>query len=147
MSLHKTAFSRLAQTPEAMIPPPSPGGWRRLGLAILYSWKGLCATWRHEAAFRQEILLFSVLLPIAFMVDVASLTRILVVLMMALVISAELFNSGIEAVVDKACPERHELAARAKDCGSAAVFVLLLACLLGWSYLIGLPLLRSLGIV
>jgi diacylglycerol kinase (ATP) len=83
---------------------------------------GIKAALRHEAAFRQELMLSIVLIPLAFWLDVEPLQRILMVGSLFLVMIVELINSAIEAVVDRIGPEKHELSGRAKDLGSAAVF-------------------------
>ncbi|GAM72584.1 diacylglycerol kinase [Vibrio sp. JCM 19236] len=85
----------------------------------------LRAAFKHEAAFRQEVFLAVVLIPIAFILDVSQTERMLMILSVFIVLIAELMNSAVEAVVDRIGPEVHELAGRAKDIGSAAVFVAL----------------------
>src|SRR5579875_1013116 len=108
---------------------PSPRA-KRSGLlrgffALRHSWKGLAATWREESAFRQEVCVAVVLLPVAFIVPVSSAERVLLAASVLLVLLVELINSSIEAAIDRISLERHELSGRAKDCGSAAVTVAL----------------------
>jgi diacylglycerol kinase (ATP) len=98
--------------------------------------KGLVAAWRHEASFRLEALLVVVLVPLGLWLGDGALEKIALVLPVMLVLSAELLNSAIEAVVDMVSPEFHELAGRAKDMGSAAVFVLLVATALTWGVIL-----------
>lgn len=98
-------------------------GLKRIILAFGYSLKGLKSTFKHEAAFRQEVLLAIILIPIAFMLDVTQVQRILLISPVILVLMFEIVNSAIEAVVDRIGSEFHELAGRAKDMGSAAVLV------------------------
>jgi len=98
-------------------------GLRRIINAFGYSIKGFQTAWAHEAAFRQEILFCSVLIPLALWLNVSVLERIALVGALALVIIVELINSAIEAAVDRIGPESHYLSGAAKDLGSAAVLV------------------------
>lgn len=106
--------------------PKGATGVRRLINATRYSLAGLGAALRHEAAFRQELALAAILLPLGVWLGRTGAERALLVGSVLLVLVVELLNSAVEAVVDRASPERHELAGRAKDIGSAAVFVSLL---------------------
>lgn len=116
---------------------PSATGLKRIIKATCYSIQGLKAAWRHEAAFRQELLLILVLTPLAFLVG-KDLTQTMLLLILAwLVVILEIINSSIEAAVDRIGSEHHELSGRAKDLGSAAVFVALGLNLLVWFALIG----------
>lgn len=107
-------------------------GFRRIWHAIGYSFSGLQAALRTEAAFREEALLFVLLLPVLVLLPVSSLIKIVLLLVNTLVLIVELLNSAIEAVVDKASPEVHHLAKRAKDMGSAAVLLCLLVAGITW---------------
>ncbi|SQI35546.1 Diacylglycerol kinase [Leminorella richardii] len=107
-------------------------GLTRIVKAAGYSWKGLCAAWRHEAAFRQESILFIVAAAVACWLDVSLVERILLIGSVALMVVFELLNSAIEAVVDRIGSERHELSGRAKDMGSAAVLIAALIALFIW---------------
>ncbi|PLX96729.1 MAG: diacylglycerol kinase [Desulfuromonas sp.] len=107
-------------------------GLKRIFLAAGYSLSGLVAAARHEAAFRQELLLALVLIPLACWLDVTSMERLLMITAVFLVLIVELLNSAIEAVVDRIGHERHELSGRAKDMGSAAVLVSLLLTAYIW---------------
>lgn len=100
----------------------APSGLRRLAPAVRYSLRGFRAAWRNEAAFRQECVVAAVLVPcaIALAEDLAQTALLLAVT--ALVLVVELLNSAIEAAMDRIGTERHPLAGRAKDLGSAAVF-------------------------
>jgi len=108
-------------------------GLKRIVLAAGNSVAGLRAAFRHEAAFRQELLLTVILIPLACWLDVASTQRALMIAALFIVLIVELLNSAIESAVDRIGPELHELSGRAKDIGSAAVFVSLLmgACIWG----------------
>ncbi len=112
--------------------PKGATGMRRIINAAGYSAAGLAAAFRHEAAFRQELLLAVVLVPLGLWMGRTGMERALLVGSMLLVLVVELLNSGIEAVVDRASPDRHELAGRAKDIGSAAVFVSLVNLAAVW---------------
>jgi diacylglycerol kinase (ATP) len=107
-------------------------GLKRIFLAAGFSLAGITAAFRHEAAFREEILLASVLLPLAFWLPVDPGERVLMIAAVLLVLIVELLNSAIEAVVDRVGTEQHELSGRAKDMGSAAVFISLLLTAYVW---------------
>lgn len=104
---------------------PGATGLTRIIHATGYSMSGLSAAWKHEAAFRQELMLIVVLTPLAFIVGQDLLQSLFLVALAWLVAVVEIMNSAIEAVVDRIGPEHHELSGRAKDLGSAAVFVTL----------------------
>ena len=107
-------------------------GLVRLWNATGYSRDGLLAAWRHEAAFREEVLLAAVAIPLAFYFGKTGVDRALLVGSIVLILIVEILNSGLEAVVDKASPEKHDLAKRAKDMGSAAVLLSLLNAAAVW---------------
>ncbi len=96
-------------------------GLARLLRAARCSWAGLGAAWRNEEAFRQEALMVVVLMPLALWLGENGIERALLGASLLLVLVVELLNSSIEATVDRIGLERHELAGRAKDIGSAAV--------------------------
>ena len=100
-------------------------GLKRILQAAGYSAKGLRATFIHEAAFRQELLLFAILIPVACWLNVEATQRLLMISSLFLVLIVELLNSAIETVVDRIGAEQHELSGRAKDIGSAAVLIAL----------------------
>lgn len=100
-------------------------GLKRIILATGYSLQGLKSAFKHEAAFRQELLLAIILIPIACFLEVSQIERILLITPVILVMIIEIINSAIEAVVDRIGSEHHQLAGRAKDMGSAAVFIAL----------------------
>jgi diacylglycerol kinase (ATP) len=112
-------------------------GPRQVWNAFRWSMKGLRAAWCHEASFRLEAMLAVVLVPLGLWLGEGGVEKLLLVLGPLLVLSAELLNSAIEAVVDKVSPEFNELAGRAKDMGSAAVFVLLVLVALSWVLILG----------
>jgi len=96
-------------------------GLVRLWNALGYSRDGILAAWRHEAAFREEIVLATITIPLALYLGHTGVDRALMVGSIILILIVEILNSAVEAVVDKASPEKHDLAKRAKDMGSAAV--------------------------
>lgn len=107
-------------------------GLRRIWNALFYSLAGLRAAWRHEDAFRQELLLALFLAPLALWLGHTGLERAALIASLFGVVIAELCNSAIEAVVDRVSLESHPLAQRAKDIGSAAVLVAILNVLAVW---------------
>lgn len=112
-------------------------GLPRLINATRYSWQGLTHTWRTEAAFREEVPLALLLIPLALWLDLTGLEQALLVASVMLVLVVELLNSGIEAVVDRIGPELHELSGKAKDVGSAAVLLTLLSAAGCWVLILG----------
>lgn len=109
-----------------------PSGLLRLWRALRYSLSGLAAAFRNEQAFRQELYAAAVLIPLAFWVGNTGVERALLVATVLLVMIVEVLNSAIEAVVDRMGSERHELSGRAKDLGSAAVFLALVLAVCVW---------------
>ena len=112
---------------------PGASGLTRIINAGGYSIKGLKAALKHESAFKQEVALFIILLPVALWLGKGWLHYLLLIGSMLLVLITELLNSAIEAVVDRVGNEHHELAGRAKDMGSAAVFIALMNVLFVWA--------------
>jgi diacylglycerol kinase (ATP) len=108
-------------------------GLVRLWNATGYSRDGILAAWRHEAAFREEILLAAITIPLAFYLGKTGVERALLVGSIILILIVEILNSAVEAVVDKASPEKHDLAKRAKDMGSAAVLFSLVSAAVIWA--------------
>ncbi len=111
---------------------PGATGLTRIVNATGYSLKGLAAALRHESAFRQELALCVVLIPAAIWLGRDAVEWSLLIGSLLLVLIVELLNSAVEAVVDRIGNERHELAGRAKDLGSAAVFVSLVNVVVIW---------------
>lgn len=108
-------------------------GLTRLWNALGYSRDGIAAAWKNEAAFREEILLAAITIPLAFYLGKTGIERALMVGSIILILIVEILNSAVEAVVDKASPEKHELAKRAKDMGSAAVLFSLINAAVVWA--------------
>ena len=114
---------------------PGKTGISRIFAATTYSIKGIKHSWRNEAAFRQESILACLLFPAAFFVGQSATEVALLILCLFIVLITELVNSAIEAIVDKTSPEIHPLAGAAKDCGSAAVCLSLIATVVIWGIL------------
>lgn len=110
-------------------------GLRRLLNAFGYSLQGFRAAWQNEAAFREEAMLTIVLTPVALLLPVTGLEKLLLILSLLLLILVELLNSAVEAVVDRIGPEIHPLSGRAKDLGSAAVLIACLILGLTWLFI------------
>ena len=113
--------------------PRRPG---RILKATQWSMQGLRAAWLHESSFRLEVYLFLVLGPLGFWLGQGGVERALLIGSCLLVLGVELLNSSIEAVIERYGPEFHELAGRAKDMGSAAVFVLMLNVAVTWGVIL-----------
>jgi len=107
-------------------------GIRRLLNAFGYSLAGFRAAYKHEDAFRQEVLLAVILIPLAMWLPVGYLGKALMIGSVLLVIIVELLNSAVEATVDRISLENHDLAKRAKDIGSSAVLVSLVNVVVIW---------------
>ena len=105
--------------------------------AFFNSCAGLADAFRHESAFRQEIVLAAILVPAAFCLRVGAAERALLILSVLLVMIVELLNTGVEVAIDRISYERHTLSKRAKDIGSAAVLVALLVMALVWVLVAG----------
>ena len=104
--------------------------------AAVWSMQGLRATWLHESSFRLEAYLCAILVPLGIVLGQSPVERVLLVGSLLLVLAAELVNSCVEALVDRWGAEFHELAGRAKDMGSAAVFMLMLNVCLCWGLIV-----------
>ena len=111
---------------------PGKKGFVRLADACRYSWKGFTAAYQHEAAFRQELAGTVLGFPVAYFLAKDSVQFLLLTLPLLLLLLVELANSAIEAVVDRTGSEQHELSGRAKDMGSAMVFMALVMVALSW---------------
>jgi len=114
-------------------------GLKRLVNAAGYSWSGIISAFKSEAAFRQELLLACFLIPLAFWLGDTGVEYVLMIAPVILVLVIELLNSAIEAVVDRFGGELHELSGKAKDLGSAAVFMSLVLLVLSWGLVLLSP--------
>lgn len=115
---------------------PGNTGIKRIFNAAGYSWAGLKAAFVHEAAFRQELALCVILIPAGLWLGQTGIERALLIGSLLLVLIVELLNSAIEAAIDRFGGEQHELSGRAKDIGSAAVFVALVNVIVIWGLVI-----------
>ncbi|TVP77913.1 MAG: diacylglycerol kinase [Puniceicoccaceae bacterium] len=113
-------------------------GIKRVFKAFSYSLDGLVSSMKYEAAFRQEVFLAAVLIPASFLLSVPLGQHLVLVASVLLVLIVELLNSAVEAVVDDISLRNRPLAKRAKDMGSAAVFLSLLNCLICWAAVISI---------
>ena len=111
-------------------------GFKRLINACFFSVAGFKATWQHEEAFRQEVILFIVTTPLALWLGDGAIEKVLLIGSVVLVLLVELLNSAVEAVVDRVGFEHHELSGRAKDIGSAAVMLSLLWAAATWALIL-----------
>jgi diacylglycerol kinase (ATP) len=107
-------------------------GITRAFRAAVNSWNGLVFAVREESAFRQELTLASVLVPLSFILPVSPAEHIILFGSVILVLIVELLNSSVEAAIDRISFEKHDLSQRAKDFGSAAVMLALILCLFSW---------------
>ncbi len=104
--------------------------------ACVFSVAGFKATWIHEEAFRQEVLLFVITTPLAIWLGETAIEKLLLIGSIVLVMLVELLNSAVEAVVDRVGLEHHELSGRAKDIGSAAVMLSLTWAAITWTLIL-----------
>ena len=118
------------------MPSTEPRGPRQIYKAFKWSMKGLHAGWIFESSFRLEVYLFVIFGPVGLWIGRGAIEKVILAGSLLLVLSAELLNSAVEAVVDKVSPEFHELAGRAKDMGSAAVFLLMMNVMLCWGLIL-----------
>jgi diacylglycerol kinase (ATP) len=118
----------MATGKNTILPRGPVGVWK----ALRWSLQGIGIAWQVEESFRLEVYLFLVMGPLGLWLGQNGVERALLVGCLLLVMSAELLNSGIEAVIERYGAEHHEMAGRAKDMGSAAVFVLMMNVLLCW---------------
>jgi len=111
-------------------------GLKRIINAFFFSLAGFKATWSHEEAFKQEVILFIVTTPLAIWLGETSVEKLLLIGSVILVLVVELLNSAVEAVVDRVGFDYHELSGRAKDIGSAAVMLSLLWAAVTWTLIL-----------
>jgi len=114
------------------LPPAKTTGWQRIVNAAGYSIKGLISTCQSEAAFRQELWLLAIAVPLAFWLGDTALETGLLLASVILVLIVELLNSALESIVDRVSLEHHPLSGKAKDQGSAAVLLALILAGIIW---------------
>ena len=111
-------------------------GLTRAFRAAVNSWNGLIYAYKEESAFRQELALGLILIPLAIFLPVSPIEKILLISSVVLVLIVELLNSSVEAAIDRISFEVHDLSKRAKDFGSAAVMLALLLCFITWAVIV-----------
>ena len=114
----------------------SKSGFKRIFSAVFYSIDGFRAAWKHEHAFRQELMIAVPGIVIALFLPVTALERLALIAVLLLVLIIELINSAIEAVVDRVSLDRNPLSKNAKDLGSAAVMLSFLLALATWGIIV-----------
>ena len=129
---HTSSNSRQSHPSDPIFNKPGKRGVARLIAATGYSLQGFKATWKHEEAFRQEACAALIFVPASFWVGTDLTHKLLLVLSCVLVLLAELYNSAIEAIVDRVSHDIHPLSGLAKDIGSAGVSLTLLLFLIVW---------------
>ncbi len=107
-------------------------GIRRIIKAFRYTFAGFKAAWVHEEAFRLEIILAILVVPLGLWLGASCTQRAILIGIYFIIPLTELLNSAVESVVNRIGPERHELSGRAKDLGSAAVFLSICIVLIVW---------------
>ena len=115
---------------------PGTTGLRRVWNAMFFSFAGLRAAWKHEAAFRQEGSLAIIMVPAGLWLGNTPVEKSLLIGTVFLVLITELLNSAVEAVVDRVSTDQHELSGRAKDIGSAAVMLSLILTAITWGMIL-----------
>jgi diacylglycerol kinase (ATP) len=133
----ETQAGKAADSGGAESPYKSIGGLRRIRHALGHSMRGLAHALQVESSFRQELALAALLIPFAFVLRLGALETVALVGSVLMVLIVELLNSSIEATVDRISFDHHRLSGRAKDLGSAAVFIALLLCVLTWLLIAG----------
>jgi diacylglycerol kinase (ATP) len=114
----------------------SKSGLKRIFSAFFYSIDGFRAAWKHEHAFRQELMIAVPGIVIALLLPVTSFEKLALIAVLVLVLVVELLNSAIEAVVDRVSLDRHSLSKNAKDLGSAAVMLTFLLAVITWAVIL-----------
>ena len=107
-------------------------GFKRLVNAFFYSIAGFKAAWKNEEAFRQEILAGIIVVPAGFLLGITGTQRAILILSYFIIVLVELLNTAVEATVDRVGMEKNELSGRAKDLGSAAVFLSICVAAIVW---------------
>lgn len=112
---------------------PNGQGLGRIIKAAHCSFAGIKYAFQHEAAFRQELILCIVMLPLAFLLTESAIERVLLIAPLILLLTVECINSAIEAAIDRISLDIHPLSKQAKDLGSAAVFFIMILIVLSWT--------------
>lgn len=119
-----------------MSAPPDNKGIKRIVNAFFFSMHGFAACFRTEEAFRQEVFLAIVMIPLGFMLGDSPVERAILIGAVVLVLVVEILNTAVERAIDRISFEKHELSKEAKDMGSAAVFLSLVFCSVVWSMIV-----------
>ncbi len=114
----------------------SKSGLKRIFFALFYSFDGFKSAWKHEHAFRQELVLVIGGVIVALVLPVSAYQKLMLIVVLLLILIVELINSAIEAVVDRVSLERHSLSKNAKDFGSAAVLLTLIIAISTWAVIL-----------
>ena len=109
---------------------------RHIMNAFVYSFAGLKAAWKNELAFRTETIIILIFIPLGLSIGRSAVERALLIASCLLILITELLNSALEAIVDRIGPQRHELSKRAKDMGSAAAFISMIAAVVVWGLIV-----------
>lgn len=107
-------------------------GIKRICKAFTYSYDGFVATFKSEAAFRQDLAVFVVFMPVALYLDLELWEKAVLISSLLLILIAELVNTAVETVVDRISPEYHKLSKKAKDIGSSVVLLAFLNAVIVW---------------
>lgn len=121
-------------------------GITRAFKAAINSWHGLKFAIQEESAFRQELTLAVILIPISFILPMSAVEHVILVTVVVMVLIVELLNSSVEAAIDRISFENHGLSKRAKDYGSAAVMLTLILCFFSWIYIL-VPVIKDLRLI
>ncbi len=116
--------------------PQKPTGLVRLIRAFGYSWDGLKAAYASEVAFRQELVLLAIGVPLACCINVANVERVLMIGSLLLIMLVEIINTALEATIERISTEQHPLSKKAKDLGSAAVLISLVNAAIIWGMIV-----------
>ena len=122
--------------PPSAKPATNLSGWTHFRHAFGWSVRGLISAYRGESAFRQEIFLVAVLIPLGVWLGETNVERALLAMSPLLILIVELLNTAVESAIDRIGPEFHDLSGRAKDIGSASVFVTLAAVAVLWALIL-----------
>lgn len=109
---------------------------RRILNAFKYSYDGFVATFKSEAAFKEDVLIFVLLLPVAFFVDVTAAQRVLLFFALMFILFAECVNTAIEVAIDRISTDIHPLSKKAKDIGSFLVFLSFVNAIVTWGIIL-----------
>ncbi|MBL4590287.1 MAG: diacylglycerol kinase [Alphaproteobacteria bacterium] len=116
--------------------PKNNAGLKRVYNAFFFSVDGLKSSFKTEAAFRQEVALMIVAIPLALWLGQTPVEKVLLISSLLFILIAELVNTAIECAIDRISLEKHELSKNAKDVGSAIVLIALINAVITWALLL-----------